>query len=123
MKKEEKLHISIIMIGAIIFLMSAFHTNIEQDQLYTIDVNELSLKEAIGVLKEDVHPMGYYMLLRVFTTLFGKTVISCRIFSILPIIILGIIRIYTYQKRFWRKNRKNFFIFSILFTDYDSRSQ
>ena len=76
MKKEAKLHIIIIMIGAIILIMSAFHTNIEQDQLYTIDVNELSVKEAIEVLSEDVHPIGYYMLLRIFTTLFGKSVIS-----------------------------------------------
>lgn len=122
MKKESKLHIMIIMIGAIILIMSAFHTNIEQDQLYTIDVNELSVKEAIEVLSEDVHPIGYYMLLRIFTTLFGKSVISCRIFSVIPIIILGIVRIYTYQKRFWRKDRKNFFILRILFTDYDCGS-
>lgn len=122
MKKEAKLHIIIIMIGAIILIMSAFHTNIEQDQLYTIDVNELSVKEAIEVLSEDVHPIGYYMLLRIFTTLFGKSVISCRIFSVIPIIILGIVRIYTYQKRFWRKDRKNFFILRILFTDYDCGS-
>ncbi len=96
MKKEKKLHIGIIIIGTIIFIMTCFHTNVHNDQAYTMGVNNLSIREEISALIEDVHPILYYMMLRGFTAVFGNTAIWCRIFSLFPIVILGIIRIYSY---------------------------
>lgn len=116
------IHIVLLIIGTILICMTAFHTNLDNDQAYTILINGMPIKEAYNALIKDVHPIFYYTILRLFTQLFGNTIISCRIFSILPIIILAILRIYSYSKRFWRENRDTFFLFGVIFTSYAFRS-
>lgn len=111
MKQEKILHILIIIVGSIALLVVAFHTNVDNDQAYTISMNHLTIENEITGIIEDVHPILYYMILRLFTSIFGEQIINCRIFSLIPVILLGVLGYTHIKKEFGDKVGR---IFSLL---------
>ena len=104
--KLQKLHIAIIVIGIIFISLSAFHSNIWFDESYSVAMAERTLSEIWTIGGHDVHPVLYYWMLRIIsliasawgiTSIAGKIVIY-RIFSIIPIAILGALG-YTHIKK------------------------
>ncbi len=117
--KIEKLHIAIIIIGIIFISLSAFHSNIWFDEAYSVGMAERTFKEIWNIGGHDVHPVLYYWMLKIvslvtsawgLTSLVGKIMVY-RIFSVIPIAILGILG-YTHIKKDF--GEKTGIIFSFL---------
>ena len=120
--KSEKLHIAIIIIGIIFMSLSAFHSNIWFDEAYSVGMAERTLSEIWNIGGHDVHPVLYYWMLRIVSliaTAWGITataskIIIYRIFSIIPIAILGILG-YTHIKKDFGKKTGMIFSFLVFF--------
>ena len=101
--KTKALHITIIIIGAILMLLAAFHNNIWFDESYTVGLMNHSFLDIIKIGIHDVHPLLYYLLLKVFTIFTGNSIIAMRIFSVLGMVLLSIIGYTHIRKDFGEK--------------------
>ena len=70
--------------GGTAFLMTgAFHGNLWFDESYTVGLMNHNLWDIIKISGADVHPPFYYVLLRLYTFVFGSSLVSLRLFSVL----------------------------------------
>lgn len=120
--KKEKLHIAIIIIGIIFILLSAFHSNIWFDEAYSVGMAERTIGEIWNIGGHDVHPVLYYWMLRLvslianawgITGVAGKIIIY-RLFSVVPIAILGVLG-YTHIKKDFGEKTGMIFSFLVFF--------
>ncbi len=112
LKKDNLLHILIIILGTILFLIPAFHTNIWFDESYSVGLMNHSFAEIWTIAGNDVHPVLYYWILKIVNIIFGANIISYRIFSLLGIIVLGILGLTHIKKDFGNKTGLLFTFFS-----------
>lgn len=99
----KKLHIVLIIIGIIFILLPAFHTNIWYDEAYTVAMVTHSFQDIWTIGANDVHPVLYYFMLKFINLLFGSNILLYRLFSVLPVIILGILGFTHIRKDFGEK--------------------
>lgn len=100
-KKKDKiliLNIIIIILGAIFISLGAFHTNIWFDESYSVAISNHSFSEIWNIGGNDVHPVFYYMMLKIVSLIFGNNILVFRLFSIVPIVILSILGITHIRK-------------------------
>lgn len=102
-KRENVLHIALIVLGAILILIPAFHTNIWFDESYSVGLVKHSFGEIWTIGGNDVHPILYYWMLKIINLLFGSNIIAYRIFSAIGIIVLGILGFTHIKKDFGTK--------------------
>lgn len=121
-KMTKKIHIVVIIIGIIFVCASGFHSNIWFDESYSVGMAERSFKDIWVIGGHDVHPVLYYWLLKIVTiimefcgivTVSGK-ILAYRIFSMIPIIILGILG-YTHIRKDWGEKTGILFSFLVFF--------
>ena len=110
----KKLHIALIIIGIIFILLPAFHTNIWYDEAYTVAIVTHSFQDIWIIGSNDVHPVLYYFMLKFINLLFGTNILAYRLFSVIPIIILGFLGFTHIRKDFGEKTGL-FFTFLIFF--------
>ena len=65
MKKINKLHIFIIILGSIFILINAFHSNLWIDETFSIELSKKSFIDIWNNGMIDVHPVLYYWLLHI----------------------------------------------------------
>lgn len=120
--RKEKLHIAIIIIGILFISLTAFHSNIWFDEAYSVGMAERTMGEIWNIGGYDVHPVLYYWMLRIvslianawgITGVAGKIIIY-RIFSIIPIAILGALG-YTHIKKDFGEKIGMIFSFLVFF--------
>lgn len=111
-------HILILILGIAFILISAFHSEVWFDEAYTMALIKHNYSEIIRIDMNDVHPVLYYLLLKLFTGIFGESIIACRIFSVLAGIIMAILGFTHIRKDFGAKTRISIFIFNIIFAIY-----
>lgn len=100
-KKKDKiliLNIIIIVLGTIFISLGAFHTNIWFDESYSVAISNHSFSEIWNIGGNDVHPVFYYMMLKIVSLIFGNNILVFRLFSIVPIVILSILGITHIRK-------------------------
>lgn len=111
MKKIKKIHIGIIILGTIFVALSCFHANIWFDEAYTVGIVQKSFSDIWNIGGHDVHPILYYWLLKIvslvveawgLTAIAGKIIVY-RIFSVIPISLLGILGYTHIRKDFGEK--------------------
>lgn len=112
-KKENIVHIALIVLGSILILIPAFHTNIWFDESYSVGIVNHSFGEIWTIGGNDVHPILYYWMLKIVNLLFGSNIIVYRIFSTLGIITLGILGGTHIKKDFGTKTGLLFTFFSL----------
>lgn len=118
----KKIHIAIIILGTIFISLGAFHSNIWFDEAYSVGMAERTLSEIWTIGGHDVHPVLYYWMLRIVSliaTAWGATSIAIkimiyRIFSVLPMAILGILG-YTHIKKDFGEKVGMLFSFLVFF--------
>lgn len=91
-------HILIIILGSIFILLAAFHEDIWFDESYSVAIANHSFSEIWTITGNDVHPPLYYWMLHILKLIFGSNVIIYRVFSVVAIIILGILG-YTHIRK------------------------
>ena len=69
-------HIVLLVIGTAIFTLFAFNKNIWFDEAYTIGLVRHGVADIFKLHIYDVHPFLYYFLLKIFTFVFGSSLLS-----------------------------------------------
>ncbi len=110
----KNIHIAIIIIGSIFILLGAFHSNIWFDETYSVALANHNLKEIWTIGGNDVHPILYYIFLKILNVIFGQNIIIYRLFSAIPVILMGIIG-YTHIRKDFGKKTGIIFSFLSLF--------
>lgn len=108
---KDKLHISAIVAGTIYLSLGLFNINLWFDETYTLGLINQNFSSMYSIANTDVHPILYYFLLKLFTIIFGNSIFICRLFSIIPFIILMILGYTKIKKDF---SQETGLIFSIL---------
>lgn len=111
-KKKKILHIAIIVVGMLFILVGALHKNMWFDETYSVALVKHSFSEIWRIGGNDVHPVLYYMLLKVVNIISGGSVIAYRLFSALGIAILGILGFTHIRKDFGEKTGMFFSFFA-----------
>ena len=65
LKKENVLHILLILVGTIFILIPSFHTNIWFDESYSVAIVNHSFGQIWTIGGNDVHPILYYWMLKI----------------------------------------------------------
>lgn len=104
-------HIIEIIIGIVFVCLGIFHANFWFDEAYSIALVKHSFAEIWTIGGNDVHPILYYWILHIVGMCTNYSIIAYRIFSAIPIIILGILGFTHIRKDFGEKQG---FIFSLL---------
>lgn len=107
----KKLHIAMIILGSIFILLSGFHSSLWFDETYSVALANHNISEIWSIGGNDVHPILYYIGLRILNLIFGNNIIIYRLFSAIPVIIMSIIGFTHIRKDFGRKTS---IIFSFL---------
>lgn len=112
LKKLNKIqiaHILLITIGAIFMLAGAFHSNIWFDEAYTVGLVNHNFLDIINIGINDVHPLFYYLFLKIFTIITVWTsnttinIIAMRIFSVIGMVVLSVLGYTHIRKDFGEK--------------------
>lgn len=77
------LHIAVWIAGTAFLVTGAFNNNLWFDESYSVALMNHNLFDICKICAADVHPPLYYILLKVFTLIFGKSLTTMRIFSII----------------------------------------
>ncbi|PKM63468.1 MAG: hypothetical protein CVU97_00610 [Firmicutes bacterium HGW-Firmicutes-21] len=77
------LHIAVWIAGTVFLITGAFATCLWFDESYTVGIINHNLFDISVFSSGDVHPPFYYLLLKIFTLVFGKSLLSLRLFSVL----------------------------------------
>lgn len=105
-KRKDKvliLNIIIIILGSIFISLGSFHTNIWFDESYSVAISNHSIIDIWNIGGNDVHPVFYYIMLKIVSLIFGKNILVFRLFSIVPVIILSILGITHIRKDYGEK--------------------
>ncbi len=100
--KMKVTHIMIIALGIILITIGAFHNNIWFDEAYSVAISRHSFGEIWKIGGSDVHPVLYYWMLKI-VSLISSEIMALRIFSIIPIAILGVLGFTHIRKDFGEK--------------------
>ena len=101
--KNKYIHILIIVIGTIFILLSMFHQNIWFDESYSVAIAKHSFFDIWNITGNDVHPPLYYWMLHILWLIFGNNIMVFRGFSVLAVVILGILGFTHIRKDFGEK--------------------
>lgn len=97
------IHMIIIIIGTLFIFSSVFHSNIWFDEAYSVGMANHTLIDIWKIGGNDVHPVLYYWFLRVINLLTNGSILAYRLFSALPIALLGLLGITHIKKDFGEK--------------------
>jgi uncharacterized membrane protein len=76
-------HIITLLAGCVVFIGGIFQSSIWFDEAYTIGLVNHSFYDMLRISCYDVHPALYYILLKLFTCIFGTSIPVMRLFSAL----------------------------------------
>lgn len=110
----KKLHIIFLILGSIFISLSIFHTSLWFDETYSVGMANQSLIDIWSIGGNDVHPVLYYWMLRIVCLFTGGSILAYRLFSTIPIILLGVIG-FTHIKRDFGKKTGILFTFITFF--------
>ncbi len=109
------LHIAVIFVGAIIYITNALFDSVWFDEAYTVGAVSKSLPEMVYLLTYDVHPHLYYILLKVYSLIFGNGVITLRMFSVVFAIASTVLG-YTHVRKDFGEKAGFWFSFLLVFS-------
>ena len=106
-------HIVLLVIGTAIFTLFAFNKNIWFDEAYTIGLVRHGVADIFKLHIYDVHPFLYYFLLKIFTFVFGSSLLSMRLFSVIGAVMLSLLGLTHIRRDFGEKVGFWFSFFSV----------
>ena len=109
------LYISIIILGTLFILISCFHSNMWFDESYSIAIAKHSFKEIWQIGSHDVHPVLYYVMIRIVMLITNNSIVCVRVFSCVPLILMSILGYSFIRKEFGNKAGLIFTFFSLFF--------
>lgn len=113
-KKINTLHIMMLVIGTLYLASGAFHSNLWFDESYTVGLIHHNIIDLCRIATADVHPHMYYLLLKLFSYVFGESIIALRLFSVLGAALLALLG-YTHIRQDFGDKTGFWFSFFVLF--------
>ena len=110
--KQKYIHIAVIVLGIIFVSLSAFHSSLWFDESYSVAIAKHNFIDIWKITGHDVHPALYYWGLHIIFLIFGNAIILYRLFSIVPIALMGIGGYTHIRKEFDEKTGILFSFFS-----------
>ena len=95
MRRVRWAHLALLAVSFLLWGSTLFCSSIWFDESFTVALMRHPLGEVISIAATDVHPPLYYILLWGFTRLFGQSLLTMRLFSLLPL--LGLSDVYKRQ--------------------------
>lgn len=83
------LHIFVWIAGTVFLAHGAFNNQLWFDETYSVGLVRHNLWDLIIAGAGDVHPLFYYVVLKLFTYIFGSSLVSLRLFSVLSLSLLA----------------------------------
>jgi uncharacterized membrane protein len=94
----------LIFVFAIVFYMfNLGFSDLWSDEIYTKSMVTGSFADLYANFRNDLHPPLYYLGLRVFTSVFGLSAISFRIFSVIGVLSTLLLGYFSGQRIFGKK--------------------
>lgn len=110
--KLNTIHKIILIIGTIFIFASVFHSNIWFDEAYSVGIADHTIIDIWKIGGHDVHPVLYYWMLRIVNLITNGSIFAYRLFSALPIALLGLLGYTHIKKDFGEKTGLLFSFFS-----------
>jgi uncharacterized membrane protein len=95
--------IPVLAFATVFYLYNLGFKDLWSDEIYTKAIIDCSLQELFVKLRNDLHPPLYYLSLKLFTSLFGLSAMSMRVFSVIGVLSIFIIGYFAGQKIFGRQ--------------------
>ena len=102
-KHLNKLNIGLILLIAVVPMLLCFNDSLWFDEAYSVGIARQPWGNLLISTINDVHPILYYVLLKLYSLICGTSVIALRIFSVIPIILLAIFSFVKIRKKFGEK--------------------
>ncbi|MBN1776808.1 MAG: glycosyltransferase family 39 protein [Clostridiales bacterium] len=83
----------VMIAGTVLMFAGITHESIWYDESYTASLVKHSFFDIVSVTGSDSHPPLYYLMLRVFTLVFGGSLLSLRAFSVVGTVCLAVLGI------------------------------
>jgi len=112
--KIKIVHIIMLFLGATFLASGSFHSAIWFDESYTVGLISHNLIDLCRIATFDVHPHLYYILLKLFSYIFGSSIIVLRLFSVLGAVLLALLG-YTHIRKDFGDKTGFWFSFFVLF--------
>lgn len=114
-KKVKITHIIMLILGTAFLASGAFHSGIWFDESYTVGLMQQNIPDLSYAATFDVHPLFYYIVLRLFAYIFGNGIMVLRLFSVLCAALLALVG-YTHIRRDFGYKTGFWFSFFVFFT-------
>lgn len=102
-KHLNKLNIGLILLIVVVPMLLCFNDSLWFDEAYSVGIARQPWGNLLISTINDVHPILYYVLLKLYSLICGTSVIALRIFSVIPIILLAIFSFVKIRKEFGEK--------------------
>ena len=102
-KHLNKINIVLIVLIAIAPLLLCFNSSLWFDEAYSVGIANQPWGNLFISTINDVHPILYYVLLKIYSLICGTSVIALRIFSVIPIVLLAVFSFVKIRKEFGNK--------------------
>lgn len=97
------LHILVILFGGIIFFGNALVNGVWFDEAFTVAAVKNDIGDMIYRLSFDVHPHLYYVVLKIWSYVFGDSIIVLRLFSVVFAVLIPLLGYTHIRKDFGEK--------------------
>lgn len=112
--KEYLPHAAVLLIGTAVMAGGCFQNSLWFDESYSVGLVQHNLLDVIRYATYDVHPHLYYILLKLFTMVFGNTMPVMRLFSVLGALLFASLGL-THIRRDFGKEIGFWFSFCAMF--------
>ena len=95
-KQLRTAHLLLLCIGGVFLLSCTLHQNLWFDETYSVALARTDFSGLIQYASADVHPLFYYILLKLWSVIAGTSILSLRLFSVVgaqALAILGLTHI------------------------------
>lgn len=114
--EKENIGLILFILGIIFLFINSYigfsKIGVWSDEIYTLALIKYPLHDFLNYSLNDVHPILYYVFLKIFTKIFyfiDSTIIG-KIFSLIPIFLIGILSITKIKKNFGMISAGIFFL-------------
>jgi uncharacterized membrane protein len=101
-KNNLALFLLIFVLSVLFYSLYIGFSDLWSDEIYTKSIINGTLQDLFARLRNDLHPPLYYLGLRLFTSVFGLSTISLRMFSVLGVLSALLIGYFSGQRVFGR---------------------
>lgn len=108
----------IIVLGTLFSILACFHANLWFDESYSIALSNHPFNELWTIGSHDVHPVLYYIMIKIIMMITNGSIICVRLLSSVPLVLMGILGYTHIRKDFGEKTGILFTFFSFFFPPF-----